>query len=477
MRFQIVLLLALLLTPPLAAQSDASTPTAPTPTDIPGTWEGKILLPTVPLGVVVELTREGDAWSGTIDIPMQNAKGLALEGVAVTTGEDGTRARFTIAQVPGAPTFDGAIDGDAIRGDFTQGGQVFPFELRRAGTGADAEPPPYEVMQVLYPGAGEVLLGGTLTVPRGEGLVPGVLLLSGSGAQNRDSEIFGHKPFAVLADALTRAGIAVLRVDDRGIGESGGRLAEATGEILADDALAGLLQLQKHPRVDPSKVGILGHSEGGMIAPLAATRSIEVAFLVLLAAPGVPTTELMLRQNELLLAKAGLSEERVALQVEILTEMFALLASDAPNEEIGPKIRAQVQRQIDAQETPPPNADAILDAGVASLMTPWMRDFVRRDPRTALRGLRTKIPVLALNGDLDLQVDPEQNLKSIEQILLATGNRDVTASVLPGRNHLLQRAETGQVEEYGTIEQAIDPEVVARIRDWILQRFGGGVTE
>src|SRR6185436_4144365 len=271
-----------------------------------GTWQGSISTPGIALAVIVRLDRKADgAWNGAIDIPAQGAKGLPLEKIEVK----GTAVAFVIAGVPGNPLFEGDLSGDrqSIVGTFSQGGGSYPFKLTRqtAEQAAAAavrprrpqeptRPYPYRDEQVTFQNAkAGITLAGTLTTPAGTTPSPAVVLITGSGAEDRDETVFGHKPFLVLADTLTRKGVAVLRVDDRGVGGSGGKVDTSTSEDFAEDALAGIAYLKTRPDIDAKHIGLIGHSEGGLIAPIAATRSKDVAFIVLMAGPGLTGEQIL----------------------------------------------------------------------------------------------------------------------------------------------------------------------------------------
>jgi len=452
----------------LAAGEDGAAARDDDPT---GRWEGAIETPGGKLGVGVDLERSASGWSGTIDIPAQGAAGLPLADVAV----EGDRVRFRIAGVPGAPTFDGTLGEGEIRGTFRQGAAELPFRLGRepvlAGVALPAAPArpqepappfPYRAEEVVYEGEGGVRLAGTVTVPPGEGPFPAVVLLTGSGAQDRDQTILGHRPFAVIADRLGRSGVAVLRADDRGVGGSAGDLARAELDDLAADALAGVRLLAGRPEVAAGRVGLLGHSEGGAVAALAAARSPEVAFLVLLAAPGVPGAEITARQVELLSRAAGVGEEAVAEQVALNRELTRALAGEMSDAELREKVREVVDRQRElGGQVAPEHVEALVEA----TSSPAMRAFLRFDPAEALA--RVRVPVLAVAGSLDLQVDPAQNLPAIERALARAGNDRVTVRTFEGLNHLLQPAESGLPTEYERIETTISPEVLDLLVRWI----------
>ncbi len=438
-----------------------------------GHWEGVIVLPGQELAIKVDLASEGGIWKGAIDIPMQGAVGLPLENVKA----DADSLVFVIAKIPGQPTFRGVLVDGKVAGDFTQNGMTFPFRLGREVVALPARPQepkppfPYRTEEVTYRN-GDVVLAGTLTLPEGAGPFPAAVLLTGSGAQNRDEELFGHKFFLVLADHLTRGGLAVLRADDRGVGGSTGSVTRSTTSDFADDALAGVALLRARPEIAGGCVGLIGHSEGGIAAPMAAVRAPgDVGFVVMLAGTGVPLGEVILRQSELIMRAGGADSLTVKTELARTRLVLDRLAAGADST----SIRADLERLIRDQRAARPDtgqdpADltALLDATISGLVTPWFRYATALDPREALR--RVRCPVLAVNGERDLQVDPDQNLTEIERALREGGNQDVTIRRLPGLNHLLQTAATGQPSEYGLIEETMNPVALDTVRDWILAR-------
>ncbi len=444
--------------------------------DLQGHWEGEISAPGTPLQVMVDLTRDGDTWTGTIDIPMQGAKGLPLDAIEI--GPD--TATFRISGVPGEPTFEGKLEDGELRGNFKQGPATLPFRLGRDAVERPKRPQepalplPYEVSEHTYTN-GDVTLAGTLTKPEGDGPFPAAVLITGSGAQDRDESLVGHKPFLVLADHLTRNGIAVLRVDDRGVGGSTGDPATATSEDYATDVLASVRYLRQQSGIDPGRVGLIGHSEGGMIAPMVAARSDEVAFCVLMAGTGVPGSEILALQQKLILEANGTPQRMVTQLNELQKEAIAVATSDASDDEIARKLRTIIEKQLEVNPQGQPEGDAreqAIQAGISQLTSPWFKFFLSFDPRTALR--KTRVPVLALNGALDLQVDAEQNLPEIEKALGEAGNQDVTTVRLESLNHLFQTAQTGSPNEYQLIEETIAPVALDHMSSWILERFGNG---
>lgn len=431
-----------------------------------GQWAGEIEMLGTALTMKVHLTYDGTDWRGTIDVPAQNVQALPLSDIQVKE----TEVTFAMQDVPGNPTFHGHLQADGIHGKFRQGSVELDFRLSR-----DALPPPrrpqeprppfpYEVEEVTFQN-GAVHLAGTLTVPLGEGPFPAALLISGSGLQDRDQTLFRHKPFWVLADQLTRAGIAVLRVDDPGIGESTPHPEPPTTAVFATDAEAGVAFLQRDPRI--RQIGLIGHSEGGAVATLVASRQENIGFVVLLAAPGVSGAELLRKQNERIFDAVGLAAEQKQTLLDILDQLFTAATAGIPEAARQEQVETIVRQQFAANGIPPEQQeDTHVQAAVEQVLAPWMRYFLAFDPRPALAEIQA--PVLALNGELDVQVDMEQNLTAIGEALEKGGNERVTLHRLPKHNHLFQRAQTGLVNEYDAIEETISPEVLDLIQEWVL---------
>ena len=437
---------------------------------VAGHWEGHIEIPGQPIAVKVNFAIDESDWRGTIDIPAQGAKGLPLSEIHVAEEGEGMRVKFSIRGVPGNPTFDGTLQGGVINGTFSQGGVTFGFRLSREIVSdpvrpQEPKPPfPYQIEEVAFQN-GDINLAGTLTVPQGDGPFPAVLLISGSGLQDRDETVFGHKPFWVLADHLSRAGIAVLRVDDPGIGKSTPHPEPPTTADFATDVEAGVTFLKRDDRI--GTVGLIGHSEGGIIAAIVASRRDDIGFVVLMAGPGVPGAELLLKQNERIFDGMGIVGERKETLLTLLDRLFTTLTSDMTEDEMRQQVDEIVRKQFEINGIPPAQQDETqVQAAVEQVLNPWMRYFLAFDPRPALEA--TRVPVLALNGELDVQVDAEQNLTAIDAALEKGGNHNVTLHRLPKHNHLFQRAKTGLINEYAVIEETISPEVLDLIRDWIV---------
>ena len=444
----------------VAAVAFAQTPASP----VVGAWEGAIAVGAVKLRIGVAVTTQPDGTlSATMDSPDQGAYGLRLSDVTFADGV----LKFALRQASGV--FEGKLNaaGTEIAGTWTQG-SALPLVLKkvekltRPARPQEPKPPfPYRSEHVAIVNAvGQVVLDGTLTVPEGKGPHPAVVLITGSGAQNRDEEIFGHKPFLVLADHLSRHGVAVLRYDDRGVGKSTGNFASATSEDFAGDAWAAWQTVATRPEIDPKRTGLLGHSEGGLIAPMLAAAHPEIAFVVMVGGPGVTGAEIMLKQGEVIARAAGLPAEAVAANAALQKQAFSILREETDADRIVERLKA-------VQVPGPKEASEVF---VRQFSSPWIRFFTLYDPAPALT--RVRCPVLAVNAELDLQVPVDQNLPVIEAALKRGGNKDGTVLRLPGLNHLLQTAKTGLPAEYGQIEETIAPAALDAITAWIRARTG-----
>jgi pimeloyl-ACP methyl ester carboxylesterase len=447
--------------------------------DAAGIWQGKLTVQGgISLRLVVHIARKGDALAGSMDSPDQGAKDIPVSKILFEKG----KLTLTVAAIAG--TFEGAMNdaGTEIAGTWKQGAVELPLTLARNSKLPDTKRPqdpvkpyPYDEEEVSYanPKATGVSLAGTLTLPKGDGPYPAVLLITGSGPQDRNEELLGHRPFLVIADYLTRRGIAVLRVDDRGIAKSTGNFATATSADFATDVMAGLDFLKKHKRIDPAKIGLIGHSEGGLIAPMVAADSPDVAFIVMMAGPGVSGEQILYEQGALIMRAAGAPETEISAQRERQKEMFEIVMKE-PDTAAAQKRLVEFGKREFAKlpdaERKALGGEAGMAAQVSQINTPWFRYFLSYDPRTALK--RVKCPVLAINGEHDLQVPPKQSLPEIESALKEGGNKDITLKELPGLNHLFQTTKTGSPSEYSDISETISPIALKTMGDWIVAHTG-----
>lgn len=441
--------------------------------EVSGHWEGEVELPSIgSVQIMIDIARTEAGWGGTFHFPMQGVTDAPLVDVEV---ED-ERVRFSVSGISGSPLFDGQLKGGRIIGTYSQFGASTTFWLGRKSLKPPARPQtpngpfPYLAKEVEFHNA-NTRLAGTLTIPAGDGPFPAVVLISGSGSQDRDETFLGHKPFFVIADHLTRAGIAVLRTDDRGVGGSTGNIFDSTTSDFADDALCGIRFLQRHPKISRDRIGLLGHSEGGTAASLAASRSSDVAFVIMLAGAAAPLWEIFPRQIELIGFAEGTSKDKIDEEVSLWRGLFEIYQSDMKEEELDKETRRIIAMlvRLDADGKDAQDLKAAEEKELRLVQSQWFRFIARFEPRSAIRKVR--VPVLALNGGLDLQVDAAQNLPRIEQALREANNDDVTVVRLPGLNHLFQKTETGKLSEYNSNEQTIWPPVLERLERWISVRF------
>jgi len=432
------------------------------PSDIDGDWLGTLDTGVMKLRVVFHITNTEDGLAATMDSLDQGAKGFP----ATTVTRDGTSLKMELKQMAG--NFEGKIAQDltTIDGTWTQGGNALPLVLKRVKDAAELErrrpqnpvrPYPYRDEEVSYlnPSAG-ITLAATLTIPPGKGPFPAVLLITGSGPQDRDEALMGHRPFLVLSDYLTRHGIVVLRADDRGVAKSGGKFSTGTTADFATDAEAGVAYLKQRPEVNPHKIGLVGHSEGGIIAPMVAARNSDVAFIVMMAGAGVPGDQILIAQSRMIAEAAGKSAAEAEKNTDEEREILALVKNEKDATALDRELREKLAGKV---------PEAQMGAQIEALTSPWFRYFLSYDPAVDLR--RVRCPVLALSGEKDLQVLPTMNLPAIRQALEAGGNQHFEIDELPGLNHLFQTARTGAPNEYAEIEETMSPVVLNKIADWI----------
>ncbi|MBF0663965.1 MAG: alpha/beta fold hydrolase [Brevundimonas sp.] len=442
---------------PVSATAQAASP------QLVGAWEGRVALGGQSIRVVFRIAGDGSA---LMDSPDQGAIGIPAESPVV----EGGVVRIGVPTIGGR--FEGALseDGQTLTGALHQGGASLPLVLeRQAAAAAPAalvrpqtpQPPfPYSEEEVAFDAGEGVRLAGTLTRPAGEGPFPAVLLITGSGAQDRDETVFGHKPFLVLADALARRGVAVLRLDDRGVGGSTGPLEDATTADFAGDSAAALGWLAARPGIDPARLGLIGHSEGGTIAPLVAADASapDPAFMVLMAGPAVPGGEVLTEQSRRFQTAQGLAPAVIDANVAVQARLMQAVAANAGD-------KAAAAEAVRAVLTEAGAPAAAVEQGVQQTTSAWVRWFVAHDPRPSLAAV--DVPVLALYGGKDFQVPADQNAEALRATL--PGAEIV---VLPELNHLMQTADTGLTDEYARIEETIAPAALEAIVDWVVARAG-----
>lgn len=335
----------------------------------------------------------------------------------------------------------------------------------------EPSPPfPYHSEEVTFTNLkANVTLSGTLTLPSKNGNHPVAILISGSGPQNRNGDWFGHKPFLVLADHLTRQGIGVLRYDDRGFGKSTGDFHLGTSLDFSADVESAIYFLKTRKEVDSMNIGLIGHSDGAMIAPMVAARSKDIGFIVMLAGPGIPISELMIKRQELIDRKKGKSESEIQNSKQYIESLVGIITHSENDQILNGELKKfaeETKDQIPDDEIPPGmTKDEFISRQVAMLTSPWYKYVFSYNPRPTLE--KVTCSVLALNGDKDVQVPSTENLQAIKMALISGGNGDVTVKELKGLNHMFQECTTGMIDEYAKIDQTFSPIALIEISDWI----------
>ncbi|MBL1410610.1 alpha/beta hydrolase family protein [Sphingobacterium faecale] len=431
--------------------------------DYEGRWQGNLSYGSASLPFVLKLKLTQGQWMVEADSPKQGVHGIP--------GKVGFRADSIFVQLQGGIRISGVLFGDStIKATFMQAGVKLPLLLaRRTGTDMDLKPlirpqtpqPPYgyDTIDVSFRNDyDKITLAGTMSYPRKSGRYPAVILLTGSGAQNRNEELFGHQVFKVLSDYLTNQGIVVLRYDDRGVGLSGGVFETSTIEDFSKDAMAALEFLKKQKQVDPQKLGIIGHSEGGLIAELLAGQGLsDLSFIVSLAGPAISIDRLMVEQLYAIGKSGGMSEANLEIAKRINSKNFAIIKSDLTTAEAYRALMENVGGVIEN------NGSTELQTELMTMLAPAYRYFVRIEPEQYLP--KITVPVFAAFGSLDVQVPADVNLKSLFDLL--PKNRKNVLKKYEGLNHLFQQAKTGQVAEYAQIEETISTLLLKDIAGWI----------
>jgi hypothetical protein len=432
-----------------------------------GLWRGKLDISSTKLEIIFETwIDENGKPVAVMDVPMQGAKDIQCKVINV----EGDSLILTVPIIMGS--FGGGFVNDTtIKGEWKQSGMTFPLTLIKTPIVTETirpqtpqKPFPYNEEEVVYENkTAGIKLAGTLTFPENGENLTSVILITGSGAQDRDGTIFEHKPFLVIADFLTRNGFAVLRVDDRGVGGSKGKTSEATSKDFAGDVLAGIEFLKTRKEINSSEIGLIGHSEGGLIAPMVATKSKDVAFIVLLAGHGIIGEQIIHEQNAKISENFGLSADQIKQNKKINEAVFNIILTETDSVKKIDRLQKTLTNGMyfmlnDEQKIQ-------IDNQIKTVDNLWFKFFIQYDPYPAL--VKLKCPVLALNGEKDLQVPAKPNLAAIEKALTEGGNNNFKIMEIPGLNHLFQTCETGAVSEYGSIEETISPIVLEIIREWI----------
>jgi uncharacterized protein len=441
--------------------------------DISGKWNGILKVQGTQLRLVFNIAQTEKGYSSTMDSPDQGAKGIPV----TSTIFENSILKLEISNA--SIQYEGTLaKNNTFIGTFKQGGQSFPLALTKEEIEKEnvrrpqepTKPYPYYSEEVEFQNTKDkIVLAGTLTLPERNGKFPAVILISGSGPQNRDEELLGHKPFLVLSDYLTKNGIAVLRFDDRGTAESTGNFKTATSLDFARDVEFAIKYLQTRKEINKNKIGLIGHSEGGIIAPMVAAKSKDINFIVLLAGTGIRGDQLLLLQQELIGKASGISDEDLQKSKAINKGAFDIILksndTDSLKTELTNYIKEALKDNPESEKPKGMSEDDYVNLQVNQLVSPWMNYFIKYNPAPTLE--KVKCPVLAINGEKDLQVPAKVNLGAIEKALKKGGNKRITTKELPNLNHLFQECKTGSPSEYSTIEQTISPIALKEILNWL----------
>ena len=445
-----------------------------------GTWKGHLEVQGSRLRVQFHLKQDSGAWKALMDSPDQMQFGLEMDEVEI----DGNRIKLVMKAAHAK--YEGSLNSEKalINGKWIQGAMSLPLGLvkdynfqPRKFPQTPKAPFPYKSEEITYRNEkADIQLGGTITIPQlKEGQkAPVLLLITGSGAQDRDETIAGHKPFWVIADHFSRRGFAVLRVDDRGVGASGGNPQSATTADFVTDVQAGINYLQAHPDIDPKRIILMGHSEGGLIAMMVAAKSRRsIAGIISLAGPGLPMSELMTQQIADLAKKEGLGEAYIQASIDYSSKLYELVKADRKNklnvntllEKMKPYYDGLSQDIKDSLQL----TEQRLMQSCATVTNPWFRYFIKINPAPYLK--KITCPVLALNGGADIQVAAGPNLEAIAKGIRKNGNKEVTCTEIQGLNHLFQSCQSCTIQEYAELEETFSPAVLKAIEGWLMKRY------
>jgi uncharacterized protein len=446
--------------------------------DFTGSWKGTIAA--FNLNIVINITENNGQLSATMDSPDQGAKGIPCDQVVVKDNS----ISISVSKV--GANFNGTLSADKkiITGKFNQGGGSFDLIVGKNAIAAVKEKPQtpmppfnYKADEVEYDNAdNSVHLGGTLTYPSSGSKFPAVILISGSGQQDRDEAIMGHKPFAVIADRLTKLGFAVLRVDDRGVGKSKGEVRKATSADFSKDVITSLNYLRQRKEIDTAKIGLIGHSEGGLIASIVASERPDVKFIILLAGPGIKGTDLLAEQAEQIILKSGVPKEAVDAYMPLYKNLMQLSVTE--NDSLTVALKAykylsdwkkttknayQKELGFDQDE----ESASVVQSLIAGFSIPWMKYFLQSDASVYLQSISAK--VLALNGEKDIQVIATSNTEGIKEALQKSKSPSYEVRILPGLNHLFQKCKQCSVMEYGALDETFSEDALTVMSNWLLK--------
>ena len=443
--------------------------------DISGDWSGTAKRGNKEITFVFNIEQENSTYSSTMSVPTFRISGIKPSATTFTNGTlivDGSNVGMN---------YEGVFNNKAqqFEGTYKEGGIQMILNLKKGAVKTEdlrrpqepVKPYPYYDEEVVFENTeAEITLAGTLTLPSKKGKFPVVILISGSGPQDRDESFMGHKPFLVLSDYLTKQGIGVLRFDDRGHGESTGDFGNATTEDFSKDVLSAITYLRTRNDVDIKNIGLIGHSEGGIIAPLVANNSKDVAFMVLLASTGISGTELSVMQSKTL--RQFPVKDEVAYEKNT-RKAIAIVTSNKSDLEIKNELTTHyntfIRPILTSLNVPEEKINLFIESQLKTSLKPWSRYFLQYNPADEIEKLQ--MPVLSLNGTKDTQVNAKTNQEGIRKALIKGNNQDYKIVELKNLNHFFQECETGKMDEYRKIEQTFSPTALKEISNWILKRI------
>lgn len=442
--------------------------------DFKGRWSGLLDVNGTPLRLHFTIAETDGLYSAEMSSPDQNVYGIPVSRVVVD------RLKLALEITEMGITYEGLLEKNEIKGTFKQGNLEVAMHLKQLDIDNQevaryqTPQPPYNYLiedVTFFNESANIRLAGTLTLPKKKGKFPIAILISGSGPQNRDEEVFGHKPFLVIADYLTARGIGVLRFDDRGIGNSEGNFGLATTGDFATDVESAIVYLRSRSDVNSSKIGLIGHSEGAVIAPMVAAKDKRIKFLVMLAGFGLSGDSILLKQQETIAQLLQVGEADIVASLDLNRKLFNAI-KDYPEPE-APKRELYALISSYYATHPLPNLpvgvtkDLFFKQQVDGITTPWMLGFIRLDPALFLKQI--DCPVLVLNGGKDIQVDATENVQAIRNALPKAKSKMVS-KIYPELNHLFQTCETGMMDEYATLEETISLQVLSDLYQWIQKK-------
>jgi len=443
--------------------------------DIVGTWNGVIPIPNNPLTFVIHVKQNGEQLSATADSPDQEVYGMEIDGISFQNGIlEFNNSRLQMS-------YRGNLNADkkTISGIFSQSGNSLGLELSKGASKKKVSLRPqtpkapfdYQIEDLLVENkSANISLAGTLTKPKSGKIKAVAVLISGSGPQDRNETIMRHKPFWVIADYLTRQGFAVFRMDDRGTAQSTGDFSSATSEDFVTDIDAAVSYLKTRKDLPADKIGLIGHSEGGMIAPMLASKRNDIAFVIMLAGPGIKNSLLYAEQQFLIGKDQGADTAKLAAKRKNDENLYELIAKSDRTKILSQKINGLVEKSITIVSGHSSTAtQKQLDLTLETLNSSWFRFFLSYDPADYLA--KVNAPILAINGSNDLQVASQSNLAGIEQILKSSKHDDFRTQELANLNHLFQTSITGSISEYSQLTETFSPEALTVINQWLQDRF------